>query len=52
VNTEFSADKTIQSKTVSFGMGAKFRFELLGGLITIKGSAGYARSETKTDTEV
>lgn len=52
VRTEFTADKTVKSKTVGMGIDAKFSFELLGGLITISGSAGYARSTTKTDTEV
>merc|ERR1711971_97690 len=52
VRTEFTADKTVKSKTVGMGIDAKFSLELLGGLITISGSAGYARSTTKTDTEV
>ena len=52
IRTEFTADKTVKSKTVGLGIGASFRFEILFGLITIKGSASYARSETKTDTEV
>lgn len=52
MRTEFTADKTVKSKTVGMGIDAKFSLELLGGLITISGSAGYARSTTKTDTEV
>ena len=51
VKTEFTADKTVKSKTVSIGIGAEFRFEILFGLITIHGGASYLRSETKTNTE-
>jgi len=52
VDTKYSTAKRVRQKISSWEVSAHFSLDLLGGLISIKGSAAYAKETIDTDTEV